>query len=110
MWDSEERFDTIILDPPKMARTRGGLKRAIKGYIKLNRLAMQALSPGGTLVTCSCSGHIAREEFEQIILQSALESDRTVQILEERGQAADHPVAATCLESNYLKCFICRVN
>ncbi len=104
-----QRFDTIVLDPPKMTRTQGGLNRAIKGYVKLNRLAMQALNPNGILITCSCSGHISRETFEQILLSASLDAKRTVQILEQRGQAADHPVSAACLETNYLKCFICRV-
>lgn len=104
-----EQFDTIILDPPKMARTRGGLQRAIKGYIRLNQAAMQVLKPGGILMTCSCSGLVSREDFEQILLQASLESGRHLQLLEQRGAAPDHPVSVNCLESNYLKCFVCRV-
>lgn len=104
-----EQFDTIILDPPKMARTRGGLQRAIKGYIRLNQAAMQILKPGGILMTCSCSGLVSREDFEQILLQASLESGRHLQLLEQRGAAPDHPVSVNCLESNYLKCFVCRV-
>jgi len=104
-----QQFDTIVLDPPKMARTRGGLNRALKGYIRLNQAAMQILKPGGILMTCSCSGLVSREDFEQILLQTSLESGRHLQLLEQRGASPDHPVSVNCLESNYLKCFVCRI-
>jgi 23S rRNA (cytosine1962-C5)-methyltransferase len=104
-----ERFDGIILDPPKMARTRGGLERALKGYIGLNRLAVEVLNPGGILVTCSCSGLVSRTDFEQVLAHVAAETGRRIQVLESRGQAADHPVSVQCVENAYLKCFICRV-
>jgi len=60
-------------------------------------------------VTCSCSGHVTREHFEEMLAQTALNAGREIQILEARGQAADHPVSIHCLENNYLKCYICRV-
>ncbi|SFJ47023.1 class I SAM-dependent rRNA methyltransferase [Planctomicrobium piriforme] len=104
-----ERYDIIVLDPPKLARTRSGLERAAKAYVRLNRLAMEALNPDGILITCSCSGHLNREDFEQIIARAALDSGRRVQILEQRGQAVDHPVSVHCVETSYLKCFVCRV-
>jgi 23S rRNA (cytosine1962-C5)-methyltransferase len=103
------RFDGIVLDPPKMARTRGGLERALKGYVHLNQLAVELLEPGGTLVTCSCSGLVSRSDFEQLLAHVASETHRRIQVLESRGQAADHPVSAQCLENAYLKCLICRV-
>lgn len=103
------RFDAVILDPPKLARTRGGLERALKAYIRLNRLALEVLNPDGILLTCSCSGHVSREDFQQVLARAALESGRTLQILEERGQAPDHPVSVHCLETAYLKCSLCRV-
>lgn len=104
-----ERFDGIILDPPKMARTRGGLERALKGYRTLNRQAVNLLNPGGILVTCSCSGLVPRTEFELMLGQVASETRRRIQMLESRGAAPDHPVSVQCLENDYLKCFICRV-
>lgn len=104
-----EKFNVVILDPPKMARTRGGLERALKAYFNLNRQAVDLLEPGGILATCSCSGLVAREDFEQIIAKVAAESRRPIQILESRGAAPDHPISANCLENQYLKCFICRV-
>lgn len=103
-----ERYDAVVLDPPKLARTRGGMERALKAYVRLNRLGLEVLNSDGLLLTCSCSGHVLREDFEQVIAQAALASQRTVQILESRGQSADHPVSPHCLESAYLKCLICR--
>lgn len=105
-----EQFDGVILDPPKMARTRGGLERALRGYFSLNQLAVRVLKPGGILVTCSCSGLVSRGDFEQVLARVASETGRTIQILESRGQAADHPVSVQCLENAYLKCLICRVD
>ncbi|MFV0444124.1 MAG: class I SAM-dependent rRNA methyltransferase [Planctomycetaceae bacterium] len=103
-----QRFDAVILDPPKMARTRGGFDRAVKGYLRLNRLALEVLEPGGILATCSCSGLVDRESFLDIVARAALEAGRSLQLLEVRGQANDHPVSAHCRESSYLKCAITR--
>jgi len=107
--EAGEKYDVIILDPPKLARSRSGLERAAKAYVRLNQLAMKALNPDGILMTCSCSGHVQREDFQQIIARASLECGRRVQILEERGQAPDHPVSVNCLETSYLKCILCRV-
>jgi len=104
-----EKYDVVVLDPPKLARSRSGLERAAKAYVRLNQLAMKVLNPDGILITCSCSGHVQREDFQQIIARASLEAGRRVQILEERGQAADHPVSTSCLETSYLKCTVCRV-
>lgn len=101
-----ERYDVVILDPPKLARTQGGLERALKAYLKLNRSALGVLNPGGLLCTCSCSGHVSREDFEQVLARAALESGRRLRILAERGQALDHPVSPHCTETAYLKCFL----
>ena len=107
--EAGETFDMVVLDPPKMARHRSSVQRAQKGYYRLNRRAVDLLSPGGILVTCSCSGLVGREEFAGVLASVAEDSGRTLQILEVRGAAADHPVALACPESSYLKCFIVRV-
>jgi 23S rRNA (cytosine1962-C5)-methyltransferase len=106
---SGERFDGIVLDPPKFARSRGGVDDALRAYARLNRLALDVLVPGGILVTCSCSGHVTRDDFFFMLVNVAQQSGRDIQVLEQRGAAADHPVSATCPETEYLKCFICRV-
>ena len=104
-----ERFGVVICDPPKFARNPRMLEEALKGYLRLNRAAVDVLAADGILVTCSCSGAVTRDLFLQVLGQVAELSGRPIQILEQRGQAADHPVSASCLESEYLKCIICRV-
>jgi 23S rRNA (cytosine1962-C5)-methyltransferase len=106
---ARERFGTVILDPPKFARSRARLDDALMAYHRLNLMGVLALERGGTLVTCSCSGHVTREDFLHMLSGVAQRTGRQIQVLEQRGAAADHPVSATCLETEYLKCFICRV-
>jgi 23S rRNA (cytosine1962-C5)-methyltransferase len=103
------QFDAVVLDPPKFARNRSGANQALMAYHRLNRAAIGLLPPGGILVTCSCSGSVSREDFLLMLSGVAQKSGRDLQILEQRGAAADHPVSATCLETEYLKCFVCRV-
>lgn len=104
------KFDAVILDPPKFARSRSSVPGALMAYHRLNRSAVALLPPGGLLVTCSCSGTVTREDFLLMLSGVAQKTGRDIQILEARGAAADHPVSATCLETEYLKCFVCRVN
>jgi 23S rRNA (cytosine1962-C5)-methyltransferase len=103
------RFGVVICDPPKFARQADDVERAIKGYLRLNLAALDVLEPDGILVSCSCSGLVGRELFADLIASVAEQSGRRIQILEQRGQAPDHPVSASCLETEYLKCMICRV-
>ena len=107
--EEDASFGAFILDPPRMARTRAGLSRAIKGYTRLNTAALKVLEPGGILITCSCSGLVSRGDFLQMIAETARVSGRFIQILEQCGQPPDHPVAATCPETEYLKMLVCRV-
>jgi 23S rRNA (cytosine1962-C5)-methyltransferase len=102
------RFDAVVLDPPKLAKSRLGLGNAMRAYHSLNRLAVELLSEDGLLATCSCSGHVTRDMFEEMLSTVAAATGRRIQILEARGQAPDHPVSAQCLESSYLKCYLCR--
>jgi 23S rRNA (cytosine1962-C5)-methyltransferase len=106
---SGERFDGVVLDPPKFAKSRAAVDDALRAYARLNRAALDVLSPGGILVTCSCSGHVTRDDFFFMLVNVAQQSGREIQVLEPRGAAADHPVSVTCPETEYLKCFICRV-
>jgi 23S rRNA (cytosine1962-C5)-methyltransferase len=99
----------VILDPPKFAAHRQALPEAFRAYERLNAAALSILEPGGILVTCSCTGSVSREDFLYIVAESAARARRHLQVLETRGAAPDHPVAASCLETEYLKCFICRV-
>jgi 23S rRNA (cytosine1962-C5)-methyltransferase len=107
---SGRRFGLVVCDPPKFARHPKGLEKAVRAYLALNRAVVDLVEPDGVLATCSCSGHVERILFADILGQVAERSGRMIQILEQRGQALDHPVSASCLESDYLKCDICRVS
>lgn len=104
-----QSFDTIILDPPKMARRKDAVDAALRGYFSLNRLALNVLRPGGLLMTCSCSGVVSHDQFIAMLARVGLDAGRHIQILEARGPSADHPSSIHCLESDYLKCYLCRV-
>ncbi|QEH36966.1 Ribosomal RNA large subunit methyltransferase I [Aquisphaera giovannonii] len=104
-----ETFGVVICDPPKYAGQAKDREVAMRGYRRLNAAALRVLQPGGILATCSCSGLVDRASFAAMLGQVAEETRRPIQILEQRGQAADHPVSAACPESDYLKCFLCRV-
>ncbi|NCY02053.1 MAG: class I SAM-dependent rRNA methyltransferase, partial [Planctomycetia bacterium] len=88
-----ERFGMVILDPPKFARSRASLDDALRAYHRINRLAADLLEPGGILVTNSCSGAVSREDFLVMLAGVAQRSGRTIQLLECRGAAPDHPVS-----------------
>jgi 23S rRNA (cytosine1962-C5)-methyltransferase len=75
----------------------------------MNLRAIKMLQAGGTLVTCSCSHHVGREEFVAAVAAAAADAGRRVQVLETRGAAPDHPEVLTLPETAYLKCLICRV-
>ena len=81
----------------------------MQGYRKLHQQALKILERDGVLVTCCCTGLITPVMLEEIVAESAAAARRDLQILERRGPAADHPVAASCRESAYLKCLISRV-
>lgn len=106
--DRSEKFGIIVLDPPKFVRSFKDKASALQGYAKLNELAIRLLEANGILVTCSCSGLVSKEDFLTVLSSVSERSRRDIQVLEQRGAASDHPVSATCPETEYLKCFICR--
>jgi 23S rRNA (cytosine1962-C5)-methyltransferase len=81
----------------------------MRGYFSLNRLAVDVLHPGGLLMTCSCSGLVSHDQFTEMLQRVALHANRPIQILEVRGAGPDHPTSVHCLETDYLKCYLCRV-
>jgi len=107
--DRRWSFDTVILDPPKFARSPHQVKSASRGYKDINLLALKLLRPGGTLITFSCSGAVDELLFQKILFGAAVDANRSVQIIERLHQGIDHPVLVTFPESAYLKGFICRV-
>jgi 23S rRNA (cytosine1962-C5)-methyltransferase len=102
-------YDTIVLDPPAFAKRRDALDAAFRGYKEINLRAMRLLSPGGTLATFSCSHHVGRSMFREMLESAAADSGRTVRWIEERGQALDHPEVLQIPESAYLKGAILQV-
>jgi 23S rRNA (cytosine1962-C5)-methyltransferase len=104
-----ETFGVVVLDPPKFARSGGAIDEALRGYRRLQTQGVKLLSPGGILVICCCSGLISRENLFDLLGQVSADQKRAIQILETRGPSPDHPVSATCPETSYLKCLICRV-
>ena len=104
-----ERFDTIILDPPAFVKSKKRLQQAVRGYLTVNRRAMELLQPGGYLFTCSCSYHMQREIFLDTLRQAARKGGRDLRLVEQRGQAYDHPILLNCPETDYLKCFVLQV-
>lgn len=103
------RYDVIVLDPPKLALSREELDAAQAKYHDLNKLAILLVAPGGTLLTCSCSGLVAPEHFLEIVRNAARVAGRQAQLLELTGAAPDHPVLLSAPESAYLKAAWLRV-
>src|SRR5271165_1471756 len=107
---SNRRYDTIVLDPPAFAKTKRDLDAALRGYKELNLRALKMLRPGGILVTCSCSYHVGQADFLEMLSGAALDAHRTLQLLDVRGQAKDHPILLNVPETSYLKCVIAYVS
>ena len=98
-----ERFEMIVLDPPAFAKSRSAVPAAIRGYREINLRALRLLAPGGALLTASCSFHVRRTEFMDMLQVAAADSGRTVELIELLGQGADHPELMTVPETGYLK-------
>ncbi|MES2180250.1 MAG: class I SAM-dependent rRNA methyltransferase [Gemmatimonadota bacterium] len=97
------RFDTIVLDPPAFAKTRASLPAAVRGYKEINLRAMRLLTPGGLLFTASCSFHMTKPLFLEMLEAAAADSGRRMALREIRGQPVDHPELLTVPETGYIK-------
>jgi 23S rRNA (cytosine1962-C5)-methyltransferase len=97
------RYDTIVLDPPAFAKNKPSLPGAIRGYKDINMRAMRLLAPGGLLYTASCSFHLTRPLFLDMLRSAAADSGRRIVLRELTGQALDHPEVVTVPETGYLK-------
>lgn len=107
--DSGEKFDVIILDPPKYAPSRSTLEKASRAYKDLNRRGLLLLESGGLLATFSCSGAMDIDTFKQVIAWAALDAGKEIQFIRQFTQPEDHPVRASFAESEYLKGLLVRV-
>ena len=99
----EELFDTIVLDPPAFAKAKQSVPRAIAGYKEINLRAMRLVAPGGVLFTCSCSYHVSRAVFLDMVADAARDAGRRLQILAVTGAGRDHPELVNVPETGYLK-------
>jgi 23S rRNA (cytosine1962-C5)-methyltransferase len=100
---AQRTWDVIVVDPPAFIKSRSQIKEGVKGYIDVNRRAIGKLRPGGILITCSCSHHMDRVMFEDMLLTASRQSGRELRILDTRGQGPDHPVLLSMPETRYLK-------
>jgi len=98
-----DRFDTIVVDPPAFAKTRGALPGALRGYKDINLQAMKLLAPGGTLFSASCSHHLSKALFLEMLQEAAADSGRRFVLRAMTGQGVDHPEILTIPETGYLK-------
>lgn len=105
----EEELDFIVLDPPAFVKSRSKIEEAVKGYTFINNASMKLLKKGGILATSSCSAHISRELFLDILRKAARGAGRFIRLIEFRSQAKDHPVLLQVPETEYLKCVILQV-
>ena len=101
--ESGERWDIVVCDPPAFAKKRGDVDRAARGYKDVNRLAMTLVSPGGWLLTCSCSGQVGADLFQKIVFSAGVEAGGAFSLAARQGAGADHPVSLDCPEGEYLK-------
>jgi 23S rRNA (cytosine1962-C5)-methyltransferase len=105
---ARERFDAVVLDPPAFAKTRESVPRARAGYKEINLRAMRLLAPDGVLLTCSCSYHVHRADFMDMLTDAARDSGRRLELVRLTGAASDHPEVLTIPETAYLKGAILR--
>ena len=103
-WYKEgRRFDTIVVDPPAFAKTRSAIDGALRGYKDINLQAMRLLAPGGLLFTASCSFHVSRGHFFEILQDASADSGRAFALRAITSQPLDHPELITVPETGYLK-------
>lgn len=107
--DEGQKFDLIVLDPPKYAPSRSSLDRAARAYKDLNRRGLMLLNPGGLLATFSCSGAVDINTFKDILAWAALDAGKEIQIVHQFQQPEDHPIRLSFPEGEYLKGLLLRV-
>jgi 23S rRNA (cytosine1962-C5)-methyltransferase len=102
------RFETIVLDPPAFAKNKAAVRKALSGYKEINLRALKLLTPGGFLITCSCSYNVSEAMFVEVVSAAAADAGVEVSVVEKRAQGRDHPILINVPETYYLKCLILR--
>jgi 23S rRNA (cytosine1962-C5)-methyltransferase len=98
-----DRFDTIVLDPPAFAKNRSTVPAALRGYKEINLRALKLLATGGLLYTASCSFHVTKPLFLDMLRAAAEDSGRRIALRAVRGQPLDHPEVLSIPETGYIK-------
>lgn len=119
MMTNHRQFGVVVLDPPKLIRSRAEIEEGTRKHYALNRLAMQLVAPGGMFLTCTCAGLLPSNEFQRLIMAAARHASsddratarrgREIQILARTGAAPDHPISGSCPQTEYLQAFWIRV-
>ena len=118
MLAAKRQFDVVVLDPPKLIRSRAEIESGTKKHFELNRLAMRLVKPGGIMLSCTCAGLLPEREFIELLASAARQAGpetqpardgraarhaaRTMRIIARTGASPDHPVVSHCLETDYL--------
>lgn len=105
----KERFDVVIVDPPAFIARRKDIRNGERAYARINNLAMRLLNKDGTLISASCSMHLAKDRLVDILRANSRELDRNAQIFAQGSQGADHPIHPAIPETEYLKAYFLRV-
>lgn len=101
---NEKKYDFIVLDPPAFVKSSGKIKEALKAYRELNEMSMKLMKTKGILATSSCSYHLSKEMFIDMLHTAARNSKRSLRLIEMRSQSPDHPALLSMPETEYLKC------
>lgn len=108
--ESTQRYDLVVLDPPKLAPTVESLPRARHRYRKMNAAALRLVRSSGFLFTCTCSASMTQSgQFSAVLMEAALDAGRRITILAERGAALDHVVSPAAPEGRYLTAMLLAV-
>jgi 23S rRNA (cytosine1962-C5)-methyltransferase len=102
------RFDLVVCDPPAFAKSQKAVEGALAGYASLNRAALAVLSPGGLLVTCSCSARVSADQFFEAVKEAAFKTRVELALVAETRQPYDHPISLQFKEGRYLKAMVLR--
>jgi len=105
----KKQYDLIVLDPPSFAKSKESLASAWRGYKEIHLRALQLLAPEGFLATFSCSHHVSREMFLQMLVDASVDAKRHVRMLKQFSQPLDHPILPHIPETEYLKGFLFQI-
>src|SRR3990170_549073 len=107
--EARRKYDFIVLDPPAFVKSKAKIAEAFRAYADINAACMSLVEPGGLLATSSCSYHVDRAMFLEMLRAAAKNAGKQTRIIEVRGQAKDHPISLAVPETEYLKCVIMQI-